>query len=620
MSEYFQPSGAQHVVEIIHAAEEIVEVPEDPKVKPQLLIERADPNITVAALRDLHSKSGKFFDRGVPVILSADHLQGGVKAQAVTPERLILVTHDICRPYVIKERSDGSVVEQNTRLPDDIARMYLAWQGEWKLPPLHGISSTPMLSEDGSIHSDSGYDHMSRMWCENIPDLSNIVPANPTIEDAKNALYTIRNTFKTFCFADARTLVDPETGVEIVDINHPPGVDESGFLVALLTAVARPSLQLAPGVLIRAPSLSGAGAGKGLLARCICKIAFGKNPYAVTAGQSSEELEKRISAELIEGSPAIFLDNLNNRAFKSDQLASAITEDPARVRVFGKLQMVPINTHAFILLTGNGLTVSEDLARRFVVIELDPRTENPEARAFSNDILAEVTRCREELLAACLTIWRWGRLQSNLNTGTPLGSFEQWSQWVRDPLQALGCQDPANRVVEAKQQDVQRQQVTEIYSAWWDKHGDRPTSVNDLCEEVKVLIDPQLRSRQYLSAKVQKLAGTRIAGFVLIKNKQDAKWTPVTYTLKKTDQTQERGVHRGHQEPPPTDPTVQADYSNRSSDFGGADLPPFVESIAEERADEDTHSPYDPYAPYDPHVLDDQNLENDPDTGWSTQI
>jgi hypothetical protein len=44
-------------------------------------------------------------------------------------------------------------------------------------------------------------------------------------------------------------------------------------------------------------------------------------------------LKKRIGAELIEGSPALFLDNLNNTEFESNLLASAITERPARVRL-----------------------------------------------------------------------------------------------------------------------------------------------------------------------------------------------------------------------------------------------------------------------------------------------
>jgi hypothetical protein len=609
MSDYAQLSGAQHVADAILLAEEIVSVPQDPKVKPRLLIERNDPNITVEALRDLLSDSGKFFERGVPVRLTNDQFCGGNKAQIVSPDLLVMIAHQISRPYISKESPDGSIIEKDARLPLDIARMYLAWQGDWRLPHLRGISSAPMLTEEGLIHSSSGYDLISGMWCESIPDLSGLIPSNPTKEDAECALRIVRDTFKTFCFADAETLFGPDTGSEIINLDLAPGMDESGFLVALLTGVCRPSLPLAPGVLIHAASLSGAGAGKGLLARCICKIAFGKNPHAVTAGQSAEELEKRISAELIEGSPVVFLDNLNNRAFKSDQLASAITEDPARVRVFGKLQMVPINTHAFILLTGNGLTVSEDLARRFIEIKLDPRTENPEARAFSVDILAEVTKRRDELLAACLTIWRWGRLNQNLESGTPLGSFEQWCRWVRDPLFALGCQDPVTRVSEAKQQDSQRQRVSEIFLMWWDKHGDRPTEVKDLNDDLKILIDPQQKSRQYLNTQLQRLAGTRIAGFMLIRNKGGAKWTPVSYTLKKIDRLESHRDHRGHR--------VSDDSSIPANVHAGTRNYREVEPTLLPASSKTENLPDDPY---DPYAFVGQDSECHNPGGWNGQI
>jgi hypothetical protein len=76
-----------------------------------------------------------------------------------------------------------------------------------------------------------------------------------------------------------------------------------------------------------------------------------------------------------------------------------------------------------VVLTGNGLTVSEDLARRFVAVDLDPRMEDPEARPFTTDIRSEVTVRRKELLATLLTIWRWGRIASDVEAGLPLGSF-----------------------------------------------------------------------------------------------------------------------------------------------------------------------------------------------------
>ena len=253
----------------------------------------------------------------------------------------------------------------------------------------------------------------------------------------------------------------------------------------------------------------------------------------MTAGVGREELEKRIAAELIEGSPALFLDNLNNTAVSSDLLASAITERPARIRILGKSQMVPLNTASFVILTGNGLTVAEDLARRFITVELDPRTEDPEARQFTTDIHAEVIARRKELLAAAVTIWRWGRVATDLKRGLPLGSFEQWCAWVRDPLLALGCHDPAARVAEAKGSDERRQQIAEIFAKWFEKHEEKPVAADDLHYEVKVLIDPQKRSRQHLVSCLLNLTGTRMAGFVLTRQAPAGKWGRATYALQK---------------------------------------------------------------------------------------
>ena len=278
----------------------------------------------------------------------------------------------------------------------------------------------------------------------------------------------------------------------------------------------------------------------------MCIIAFGREPHAVTAGATMEELEKRVAAELMGGGPVLFLDNLNNTAFRSDLLASVITERPARVRLLGKSQMVMLNASAFVIMTGNGLSVSEDLARRFIAVEFDPRTEDPEARSFKTDIRAEVRQRRTELLAALLIIWRWGRLSSDTKRGLPLGSFEQWCQWVRDPLLTLGCQDPVERVSEAKARDGRRQEIGNLLTLWWDKHGDRPVAVSELDPAVRKVADPQGRGRQYLTACLANHAGTRIAGFVLTRQEAIGRWGKATYALEKTAEEKDHRGDRGH--------------------------------------------------------------------------
>jgi hypothetical protein len=67
--------------------------------------------------------------------------------------------------------------------------MYLD-MNEWKLPPLEGISTAPLLSSDGSIRMVEGYDSGTGLWCANI--LSVDVPPRPTIHDAANALEVLR--------------------------------------------------------------------------------------------------------------------------------------------------------------------------------------------------------------------------------------------------------------------------------------------------------------------------------------------------------------------------------------------------------------------------------------------
>lgn len=235
-----------------------------------------------------------------------------------------------------------------------------------------------------------------------------------------------------------------------------------------------------------------------------------------------------------------------------------LTERPARVRVLGKSQTVPLNATAFGVLTGNGLTVSEDLERRFIAIELDPMVEDPEARQFATDIRHEVTKRRSELLAALLTIWRWGRQCKDTIRGCPMGSFEQWSIWVRDPLLALGCQDPVNRVSEAKERDSRRQEIKDLFEAWERRHQDKPVTANELQEDVQRIIDPLGKSRQHVAAYLGNLAGTRVAGKVLLRQAAPGKWGAATYALLDSEQ----GKHRDHRdERNPSDPPTEVSRS-----------------------------------------------------------
>lgn len=494
--------------------------------KPDLVICPGDLTTTARQLAKIIAASGRAFDRAGPVqvVKQAD---GQIVLVPLTPDSTVLLSHELARPVALN--GDGKPTAQT--LPVRVANLYLALQ-DWGLQPLEGITTAPLLSETGAIRTACGYDPATALWCVPPPDLR--VPLAPTVQDAKAALALIRRRFSTYAFADAH-MVSQSGGVQSVDLDSLPDHDESGFLTGLLTAICRPSLPLAPGLLITAPAISGAGTGKGNLVRGIAQIAFGYQASAFTAGKEAAELEKRIASALIEARQVVAIDNANMTSISCDLLASALTERKVVVRPLGSSQMLPLWAKAFVALTGNGLSVSEDLARRFLVVNLDAHMEDPEARSFPPGFLAQIAADRADLLAAGLTIWRWGRQnQGALRHGRPMGSFEEWAAWVRDPLLTLGCRDPAERVREIKANDPLRRNLGEVFACWWEAHGAQPKKAADLAPSVLELIDPQGGSRQYVASFLGKHAGTRVNGFELTVQKPVGRWGTITYALRQT--------------------------------------------------------------------------------------
>jgi hypothetical protein len=492
----------------------------DAKHLPELIISSSDPTAAAKDLATLIARRDDFLYNGhapVRIAAEADCLP---RALEVTTEMVRILAHEICVP--IKERTiKGEVQRIPVPLSKDIAQLYLhGLQGNWGLEQFNGIVTAPLLSDDGAIRTASGYDARTGLWCHDIPDV--IVPDKPTRQDAERALRLLRQFFRTFPFADAARLDDPDLAVEIVDLSKPAGLDESSFLAALLTAVCRQSLDLAPGFLCDAPNFSGAGTGKGLLVKAACVVSSGVKPSAFTSGHDAEELDKRLTSALTEAHPAVFLDNFNSKNLTSDILASVLTESPAMVRPMGHTKTVPLHTRTFIGITGNAVQIAEDMARRLLNTHLDAHMENPERRKFAPGFLDHVFAERANLLSAALTIWRWGRQTKLKSGGKSLGSYEVWTQWCRDPLLALGMRDPVERTDEIKAADPKRRVLVAIFDQWWAAHGDQLLKAQDLDHEVIKLI-PNATTRDGVISR-QKVAGflamnvdARVGGYALTK-------------------------------------------------------------------------------------------------------
>jgi hypothetical protein len=209
----------------------------------------------------------------------------------------------------------------------------------------------------------------------------------------------------------------------------------------------------------------------------------------------------------------------------------------------GQSNMTPLYTRTFIVVTGNGVTIAEDQVRRWLITEFDAHTENPENRKFNPGFLDTVHAARTSLLTNALTIWRWGR-QNKIAQGKPLGSYEIWSQWCRDPILALGGRDPVDRNTETKAADPMRQRMIDIFEAWWAHHGNILIKANDLHADVLELIDTKAKrndigeltvNRQWVTGYLQSKIGTRVGGFFLSQVKDTSRTRPISfYKLQET--------------------------------------------------------------------------------------
>jgi hypothetical protein len=488
---------------------------------PLLVINQANLPATAKALAKHLASTNNLFERG-SLVVKIVRTPGGVRSQPLNVHSTVIETHAVCRP-VEEWTVRGEVVREAVTLPNRVAQLFLNLDDQRGLQRLQGICAAPLLSDDGSVRCDAGYDRLTGLWCVGV-ELPPI-PERPTVENAQQSLRLIRSMFATFPFADA-VRVTSNAG-SLVVLEKGPAVDESTLILGLMTTVCRPSLPLAPALLIRAPHLSGSGTGKGLLVHAIAQIAFGQEPTAFTSGGGRQELGKRIESVLIESGPIAFLDNCNDEQLSSSVLAQVITESSVTTRLLGHSRMVRLNTNAFMALTGNNVRISEDSARRFLVVDLDAKCENPEQRYFHEDFGTLVKARREQLLAAALTIWRWGR-QNILTPGMPLGSFQQWASWCRDPLLALGCADPVQRVADIKSEDPRRLRIFEFFKAWHARYGSEPIKLKDLDPGVREFIGG---SRQKLATFVGSLEGTRAGGFVMIITRPESKWDAADYAV-----------------------------------------------------------------------------------------
>ena len=356
--------------------------------------------------------------------------------------------------------------------PKEIALTLLARSGLWSFPHLIGVITAPTLRPDGSVLDRPGYDPKTGLlYIEQQPFPP--IPEQPSFDAGRKALDFI--------------LAEVLAGFPFVETHH-----RSAALSAILSVVVRHTLRHVPLHAFTAPK---AGSGKSLLADCVALIGIGCPASILALSADQGEMNKAITAVLLQGDAVVNLDNIDRgESLSGREISKALSQEIYSGRILGASKVVNLPSCCLWLATGNQLQVSGDMTRRVIPCEIDPGCERPDEREFKRDLYEWIPAHRPALVAAALTALRAyiaaGKPRQAIK---PLGGFKDWSDSVRSALVWLGEADALIGRESIEDADPERAKLRALLVAWHRTFGAVPTLCKEAVYRATPRIDPQTR-------------------------------------------------------------------------------------------------------------------------------
>ena len=243
--------------------------------------------------------------------------------------------------------------------------------GFGEIPELRGIVRQPYFREtDGALVKTTGYDPITKLY--GAFDPAAFPYRQPTIDNAQKSLNEIRELLSEFRFLNP--------------------VDEAVALSAILTAVMRPALDLAPGFHAHAATI---GSGKSYLCKLIGLFASQSPSEKVSYPNSDEDATKKLLSLLMKSLACIEFDDMGNNWKSYTILKQMFTSEVVTDRLLGVNRTVTVSTRCLVLGSGNNVTPERDMRRRVLTIYLDPQVENPSTLSYRNDPVKKVSQNRK---------------------------------------------------------------------------------------------------------------------------------------------------------------------------------------------------------------------------------
>lgn len=266
---------------------------------PGKLMENVDESeaILVTEDKELYQR-GDFIVRPGMVTIKTTYGRK-IEVPGVVPVKLSTLIERLTKCIDFQVFSMKSEEWNSVNCPPWIAQTYLERTRHWQLRYLTAVVTAPTLRPDGSILQTPGYDEATGIPYQPLEEFPPI-PEFPSEEDALVALVELKSLLDEFPFVPGPRAPEDEADLAAGRVSEAEleecSANRSVALSAMLTALVRASLPTAP---LHAFSAPMAGTGKSKLVEIASMIACGHEPAVISPGQTEEEMEKRLGAELL---------------------------------------------------------------------------------------------------------------------------------------------------------------------------------------------------------------------------------------------------------------------------------------------------------------------------------
>jgi hypothetical protein len=327
-----------------------------------------------------------------------------------------------CVPFIVAKKDEKILRFNKTISVADALGTLVSPDFLKRLPPLSALNliRLPIRREDGNIELlPPGYDPVS-------------------------GIFTTSNGFQYDGYLDfesAKKFLETELLGEVCFQKDDKDRSLAVVLAEMLTLFCThllPAGALRPGFLFSANS---EGAGKTTLAFLAIVPRLGY-AAAASAARDEEEMRKEILSVALAGKPVFFLDNVKHH-LSSGSLERLMTSPTVEGRILGESREVTVPHALTVIITGNGATISADLRRRVLIVELFLPEAKSEEHCFKQSLAyEEILGLAPKILAALWALVRHWRDKGRPMPSRSLNGFAAWSETVGAIVECAGFASP----------------------------------------------------------------------------------------------------------------------------------------------------------------------------------